>query len=78
MSTRIVVELPPSLKQRLDEHLRQSGVSADQFAVAAVREKLSRLADGEYLERRAVRGDRQRFLDVLANVPDTEPCGGDE
>jgi len=44
----------------------------------AVAEKMAALKTVDYLEDRARRGDRERFLAVLARVPDVPPEPGDE
>ena len=39
----------------------------------AVAEKVAALSTIEYLEKRAKRGSREKFLEILNRVPDVEP-----
>ena len=72
MST-LSLRLPESLHQKVREVSEQEGVTVDQFVAAAVAEKLAAFLSVEYLEERARRGSREKFLAVLAKVPDVEP-----
>ena len=72
MST-LSIRLPDSLHKRIKQMVEAEGISMNQFIILAVAEKMSALATVEYLEERAKRGSRQKFEDVLANVPDVEP-----
>ena len=49
-------------------------ISINQFIVSAVAEKISALETQNYLEERAERGSRNKFMAVLSKVPDTEPA----
>jgi hypothetical protein len=77
MST-LSLRLPDSLHKRVRELAQQDGISINQFISTAVAEKLAALMTEEYLEKRAARGSRDRFLSVLAKVPDVPPEPGDE
>jgi hypothetical protein len=57
---------------------QQEGISIDQFISTAVAEKMAALMTLDYLEDRAKRGSREKFLAVLAKVPDAAPDPGDE
>jgi hypothetical protein len=48
-------------------------VSINQVISSAVGEKVASLRTLDYLRERARRGDRRRFEQVLAKVPDVEP-----
>lgn len=72
MST-ISLRLPDSLHKQVREFAKQNGISINQFAAAAIAEKLAALLTGEYLERRAERGSRARFEQTLAKVPAVPP-----
>lgn len=76
MST-LSVRLPNSLHDRLRKLAREEGVSMNQLIATAVAEKLSALGAEEYLAARAGRGDRARFEEALARVPDVAPEEGD-
>ncbi len=77
MST-LSLRLPDSLHKHVRELAQQDGISINQFISTAVAEKLAALMTEEYLENRAKRGSRERFLGVLAKVPDVPPESGDE
>ena len=64
------VEVPEDIYDRASEIARSQRISvADVFATACA----EHIAAWERLERRAQRGDRTKFLEVLAKVPDVEP-----
>ena len=67
------LRLPNSLHERARELARREGVSINQLVSAALAEKMSALLTEEYLEARARRGSRARFLAALARVPAVEP-----
>ena len=68
MST-ISLRLPDSLHKHVREFAKQDGISINQFAAAAIAEKLAALLTSDYLERRAERGIRARFDSALAKIP---------
>lgn len=71
------LRLPNSLHERARELARREGVSINQLVSAALAEKMSALLTEEYLEARARRGSRARFLAALARVPAVEPDAED-
>ena len=77
MST-LSLRLPDSLHKSVRELAQQDGISINQFISTAVAEKLAALMTEEYLEKRAKRGSRDKFLAVIAKVPDVPPEPGDE
>jgi hypothetical protein len=72
------LRLPDSLHKRVRELAQQDGISINQFISTAVAEKLAALMTEDYLEKRAQRGSREKFLAVLAKAPDGTPEPGDE
>jgi HicB family len=72
------LRLPDSLHKRVRDLARQEGISINQFISTAVAEKMAALMTVDYLKERAKRGNRDRFLEVLAKVPDVAPDPGDE
>ena len=72
------LRLPNSLHDRARELARREGVSINQLVAAALAEKMSALLTAEYLEARAQRGSRDRFLAALERVPAVAPEPGDE
>ena len=67
------LRLPKTLHDQLRELAQEEGISVNQFVMLAVAEKVAALTTLEYLEKRANRGSRQKFLEILAKVPDTTP-----
>ena len=67
------LRLPKSLHEQLREVAQEEGISINQFIMLAVAEKVAALSALEYLEKRAKRGNRETFLEILSKVPDVEP-----
>jgi predicted transcriptional regulator len=76
--TTLSLRLPDPIHKRLREVAQQEGVSINQLITTAVAEKMAALKTVDYIEDRARRGERERFLAVLAKVPDVPPEPGDE
>ena len=77
MST-LSLRLPESLHRRARELAKQEGISINQLISTALAEKMAALMTLDYLEERAKRGSREKFLAVLAKVPDAAPDPQDE
>jgi uncharacterized protein (DUF1778 family) len=67
------LRLPKSLHEQLREVAQEEGISVNQFIMLAVAEKVASISAIEYLEKRAKRGSREKFLEILSKVPDVEP-----
>jgi len=67
------LRLPKSLHEQLRELAHEEGISVNQFVMLAVAEKVAAISTIEYLEKRAKRGSREKFLEILSKVPDVEP-----
>jgi hypothetical protein len=67
------LRLPKTLHEQLRELAQEEGISVNQFVVLAVAEKVASISTMEYLEKRAKRGSREKFLEILSKVPDVEP-----
>ena len=52
---------------------KEDKISINQFIASAIGEKLSAMQTAAYLQKRAERGSREKFLAVLNNAPDIEP-----
>jgi predicted transcriptional regulator len=76
--TTLSLRLPDSLHRRVRELAKQERVSINQLITTAVAEKMAALMAVDYLKDRARLGDRDKFLAVLAKVPDLPPEPGDE
>lgn len=72
------LRLPKSLHEQLRELAQEEGISVNQFVMLAVAEKVAALSTIEYLEKRAKRGSREKFLEILSRVPDVEPDKSDK
>jgi hypothetical protein len=72
MST-LSIRLPDSLHKGVKEAAQREGISINQFVATAVAEKLSALLTEEYLQKRAQRGNREKYEAALAQVPDIAP-----
>ena len=71
------LRLPKSLHEQLRELAQEEGISVNQFVMLAVAEKVAAISAIEYLEKRAKRGGRERFLEILNKAPDVEPDESD-
>jgi hypothetical protein len=67
------ISIPESLLKQVRELAEREGVTLEQFISSAMAEKAAAWMTAQYLEQRAVRGDRQKFLKALSKVPDTDP-----
>jgi len=71
------LRLPKSLHEQLRELAQEEGISVNQFVMLAVAEKVAAISTIEYLEKRAKRGSRERFLEILNKAPDIDPDESD-
>ena len=72
MST-LSVRLPESLHRIIKELAEKEGASMNQFISLAVSEKMSALLTIDYLKERAENASKQKFKNILDQVPDVEP-----
>jgi uncharacterized protein (DUF1778 family) len=68
------LRLPKTMYNQLREAAKAEGISMNQFIMLAVAEKIATLSTLNYLEERAKRGSREKFLAVLEKAPDVEPA----
>ena len=71
--TAVTLRLPKSLHNRARDLAKSDGVSMNQFIMLALAEKVATLNAESYLQERAARGSREKFLAAMAQVPDVEP-----
>jgi hypothetical protein len=71
--TAISLRLPESLHKIARELAEEEGISMNQLITLALAEKVSALATESYLEGRARRGDKAKFLTAMAKVSKEEP-----
>ena len=67
------LRLPKSLHEQLRELAQEEGISVNQFVMLAVAEKVAAISTIEYLEKRAKRGSRERFFEILSKASAVEP-----
>ncbi len=67
------LRIPESLHKRVKKLASEDKVSINQFITSALAEKLAALDTEKYLEERAAKGSKKKFLKVLSKVPDVEP-----
>lgn len=69
----ISIRLPNSLHEAAKVLAKQEHISINHFITLAVSEKLSALGTEKFLEERAKRGNREKFLKVLKRAPNVKP-----
>ncbi|MBT3194484.1 MAG: toxin-antitoxin system HicB family antitoxin [Verrucomicrobia bacterium] len=69
MST-LSLRLPDSLHETARTLAKEEHVSVNQLISTAVAEKISALMTETYLVRRAAKGSRKEFKDIMSRVPD--------
>lgn len=76
MST-LTIEIPESLKNRIEALAAKEGYSVSQFLASAAGEKLAVLMTADYLRQEAQAGRREDFDRYLSAVPDVAPAEND-
>lgn len=74
----VSLQVPDSLQKQAKKLAKKQGISVDQLVSSALAEKLAALMQPDYLEQKAKRGSRERYLAALAQVPDVAPDVRDE
>jgi hypothetical protein len=72
------LRLSESLHRRAKELAAEEGISINQLVATALAEKISALAAGEYLQKRAARGNREKFERALNKIKKTDPDAADQ
>ncbi len=72
MST-MQINLPDSIRQRVEFFASEEGVSTDDFLAAVITQRVAVAEADSYIRRRGSRGSAERMLDRLQRVPDVEP-----
>jgi hypothetical protein len=73
----VTIQLPDSLRKRIEALAAQEGYTLSQFLASAAAEKLSVVATMEYLKQEAAAGRRQDFDHYLKAVPDVPTTDSD-
>ena len=76
MST-LSLRIPDSYHTAVKAIATTDNVSINQFIVSAVAEKIAAYETQKYLEKRAEKASREKFMGVLAKVPAAEPDEAD-
>lgn len=76
MST-LTIQLPESLKRRIEALAEKEGYSVSQFLASAAGEKLAVVLTMEYLKQEAMAGRREDFDYFLKAVPKAQPSKED-
>jgi hypothetical protein len=71
--TQLSISIPDSIYKSVLALATQEDISIDQFVALALGEKMSALMTEDYLLQRAKRGQRDKFLAVLAAAPNVDP-----
>ena len=66
------LRMPDSYHAAVKEIAVQDTISINQFVVSAVAEKIASFETQKYLEDRANRASREKFMAVLSKVPSAE------
>lgn len=72
------LNMPDEIYQKLERLASQEHQSVDAFASRKLEEFARAVEDFLELERRAQRGNREKFEASMANVPKNSPVPGDE
>lgn len=70
----ISLRLPESLHKAARDLARAENISINQLITLALAEKVSALAAEDFIQKRAARASKQKFMNVLAKIPSTEPA----
>ena len=65
------IQLPDSIRQRVEVLAREDGVGVDAFVATVLSQRIA-VADS-YVRRRAAQGSAQQMLDILEKAPKVEP-----
>ncbi|OGT89979.1 MAG: CopG family transcriptional regulator [Gammaproteobacteria bacterium RIFOXYA12_FULL_61_12] len=76
--SNFALRLPDSLYAYAKKMAQEDNASLNQFIVMAVAEKVSALNTENFFKERALRGNRERFLEIMDRVPDVPAQTGDE
>ena len=72
MST-LSIRIPDYLHKQVKNLASNEKISINQFITLALAEKMSALMTEDYIQKRAQRSSRDKFLNALSQVPDIEP-----
>ncbi|MEP7135819.1 MAG: toxin-antitoxin system HicB family antitoxin [Chloroflexota bacterium] len=73
----ISLRLPESLHKAARDLARTENISINQLITLALAEKVSALAAEDFIQKRAARASKQKFVNALAKVPHAAPADYD-
>jgi len=73
----ISLRLPESLHKAARDLARAENISINQLITLALAEKVSALAAEDFIQKRAARASKQKFVNALAKVPHATPADYD-
>lgn len=71
--TTISITIPDSLHATVRDIVEREGMSFEQFILIAMDEKASAMTAEAYLEARANRGSKEKFLAAMAKIGNVDP-----
>jgi len=74
----IELNMPDDVHQKLSSLAAHEHQPVDAFALRKLEELIGAVENFSELERRAQRGDREKFRAAMAKVPNVPPMPGDE
>jgi predicted DNA-binding protein len=74
----IELKMPDEVYQKLASLAARENQPVDAFALRKLEELIQAFEGFSELERRAQRGDRERFKQAMAKIPEASPVPGDE
>lgn len=72
------LRLPESLHKAAKMLAKKEHISVNQLIMLALAEKISMLETADYLNERAKKGKRSKYLNILKNAPNTKPDDQDK
>ena len=69
----ISLRLPESLHKAARDLARAENISINQLITLALAEKVSALAAEDFIQKRAARASKQKFMNALAKIPSAKP-----
>ena len=72
------INLPDSLVAKMEELSKKDGISIEYFVSLAVAEKISSWVNDGFIQDRAKRANKEKYLQVLKLVPNREPLEHDK
>ena len=72
------LRLPDSLHKAAKILAKKEHISINQLIMLALAEKIATLETADYLNERAKRGNRSKYLDILKAAPDVKPDNKDK